>query len=365
MKIAHIAPPWLPIPPKNYGGTEACLANLIEEQVAQGHDVTLCATADARTPARLISFLPQALAEADIPWHAHLQAFYHTYKSVEYVKTQQFDILHTHLSSTSDMYLFPLLHDLETPHIMTLHSRFPFDRVDDWTGDGDKYYMQWAARVPIVTISKHALKDVPYKLNFVDVIHHGLPMQQFAPTAEQPEDFFVWLGRIVHDKGTRLAIEAAKKASVPLVLAGTVDQHDPEQQQYFEDEIQPCIDNQQIKYIGPVDLEQKVDLLSRAKGFLNPIEWEEPFGLVMIEAMAVGCPVITFAHGAATEIIKDGTNGFLVKDVDEMVQAMAKIDKLKRTDVRAYAEEHFSIATMARKYLKVYEKVRLRNPRNN
>src|SRR5690348_8310057 len=222
MKIAHIAPPWLAVPPINYGGTETVLANLIEEQVAQGHDVTLFAPADAQTSARLISFFPRSLINSGVPWQAHLKAFYHFYKAVGFIQAHDFDIVHTHLSSAADMYLFPLMSHLSKPHIMTLHSRFPFDRVGTWCGDADELYMEWARTVPVVAISEKACEEVAYPLNFIGVVHHGLPLSKFIPT-RKPENFFVWLGRIVPEKGTHLAVQAAKLAGVPLVLAGNID----------------------------------------------------------------------------------------------------------------------------------------------
>jgi glycosyltransferase involved in cell wall biosynthesis len=357
MRIAHIAPPWLAIPPKNYGGTEIVLYNLIEEQVSQGHDVTLFAPADARTSAKLISFFPQSLIEVGIPWQAHLKAYYHLYKAVEYVKSHPFDILHTHLSSASDMYIFPLTAHLALPHLTTLHSRFPFDRVATWTGDADKLYLEWMAAVPMVAVSESARDEVPYALNFIGVVHHGLPMQLFRPTTGQPEDFCAWLGRITPDKGTHLAIKAAKMAGVPLVLAGTVDCHIPEDVQYFEEMIKPELDNHRVKYIGPVNLGQKIDLLSRARAFLNPIQWEEPFGMVMIESMALGCPVISFARGAASEIVVHRRSGFLAHDVEEMAQFIPMIGRLDRAAIRAYAEQHFSARVMSEKYVSLYKKV--------
>ncbi|MDQ6644134.1 MAG: glycosyltransferase, partial [Chloroflexota bacterium] len=299
MKIAHIAPSWLSIPPKNYGGTEIVIYNLVEEQVARGQDVTLFAPGDTKTSAKLVSFFPKPLVEEGVPWQGHLKAYYHLHKSVEYIKRHTFDIVHTHLSSSSDMYIFPLVAPLVTPHVTTLHSRFPFDRVQSWTGKADELYMDWAPLLPMVAISESAREEVPYNLNFVGVVHHGLPMQQFRPTAKKRGDFFVWLGRFVEDKGTHLAIEAAKRAGVKIVLAGTIDRNQHDSVNYFNTVIKPQIDNEQVKYIGPVNMKQKISLFSRARGFLNPIEWEEPFGMVMIEAMALGCPVISFTRGAA------------------------------------------------------------------
>ncbi len=309
MKIAHIAPPWIAIPPKNYGGTEIVISNLVEEQVAQGYDVTLFAPGDAKTSAKLVSFFPKSLIDSGVPWSAHLRAYYHVQKSLEYAK--EFDIVHTHLSSSSDLYIFPLTAGLTTPHVTTLHSR----------------------------------------------VHHGLPMHQFQPTGRKRGDFFVWLGRFVPEKGTHLAIEAAKRARVPLVLAGTIDRYQQESIHYFEQMIKPHIDNEQVKYVGPVNMKQKISLLSRAWGFLNPIEWEEPFGMVMIEAMALGCPVISFARGAAPELIVHGKTGFLVHDVNEMVRFIPRIDDIDRHVTRMHVERRFSVRIMAQKYVKIYQKV--------
>ncbi|HLJ33341.1 MAG TPA: glycosyltransferase family 4 protein [Ktedonobacteraceae bacterium] len=357
MKIAQIAPPWLPIPPKNYGGTEAVIYNLVEEQVAQGHDVTLFAPGDAKTSAKLVSFFPTSLSEESVPWSAHLKAYYHMYKSLEYVKAHSFDIVHMHLSSSSDMYIFPFSLDLKTPHVTTLHSRFPFDRVQNWTGKADELYMEWASSVPMVAISESALAEVPYKLDFVGIIHHGVPMQQYTLKAKKQGDFFVWLGRFIPDKAPHLAIEAAKRAGVNLVLAGTIDRQVQDAVNYFQNTIKPQVDNEQIRYVGPVNMKEKISLLSRASGFLNPIEWEEPFGMVMIEAMALGCPVISFARGAAPEIVVHRKTGFLVHDVDEMVRFIPRINEIDREATRQYVENHFSSRVMAEKYLKVYNKV--------
>ncbi|HAT46530.1 MAG TPA: glycosyltransferase family 4 protein, partial [Ktedonobacter sp.] len=170
----------------------------------------------------------------------------------------KFDIVHTHLSSSSDMYIFPLVSPLVTPHVTTLHSRFPFDRVQSWTGKADELYMEWAPLLPMVAISESAREEVPYDLNFVGVVHHGLSMQQFLPTAKKRGDFFVWLGRFVEDKGTHLAIEAAKRAGVKIVLAGTIDRHQQDSVNYFNTVIKPQIDNDQVKYIGPVNMKQKI-----------------------------------------------------------------------------------------------------------
>ncbi|MDQ6661602.1 MAG: glycosyltransferase family 4 protein [Chloroflexota bacterium] len=356
MKIAHIAPPWIRIPPKNYGGTELVIYDLIEEQVAQGHDVTLFAPGDAKTSAKLISFFPQSLSEIGVPWTAHLRPYYHLLKSLKYAS--EFDIVHTHLSSSSDMYIFPLTAHLTTPHVTTLHSRFPFERTGEWIGgEADTYFMEWAPYVPIVAISETAKAEVRHPLHFVGIVHHGLPMKDFRPTEEKRGDFFAWLGRIIPDKGTHLAVEAAKRAGVPIVLYGTVDSHQLDSIRYFEELVKPLIDNEQVKYEGPANMEQKIKLFSQARGFLNPLQWEEPFGMVMIEAMALGCPVISFKRGAAPEIVENGKTGFLVDNLQEMVQRISHIDDIDRNYTRRYVERNFSAKAMVEKYVDIYKKV--------
>jgi glycosyltransferase involved in cell wall biosynthesis len=358
MKIAQIAPPWLAIPPKNYGGTETVIYNLVEEQVAQGHDVTLFAPGDAKTSARLVSFFPRSLVKEGVPWTNHLKAFYHLEKALEQVREDDFDIVHTHLSSTADLYIFPLTAALAIPHITTLHSHFPFDRTPAGeAGGADRYYMDWAPAVPLVAISESARKQEKLPLNFVGVVHNGIDVSQYHSTRTKRGDFWVWLGRFVPEKGPHLAIEAAKQANVPLVLAGTIDRYVKTALSYFQEQIKPQIDNEPIKYVGPVNMKQKVRLLSRARGFLNPIEWEEPFGMVMIEAMACGCPVISFNRGAAPEIVVHGENGFLVHNVAEMVQHIACIDEIDRDTLCPYVEQYFSARVMAEKYVNLYKKV--------
>jgi glycosyltransferase involved in cell wall biosynthesis len=362
MRIAQIAPPWIPIPPKNYGGTESVISNLIEEQIAQGHKVTLFAPGDARTSAKQISFFPRSLFEEGVPWQAHLKAFFHLHRSVEYVQKHihNFDIVHMHLSSGADMYLFPLTATLPLPRVVTLHSQFPFDRINgDWQGDADRYYLEWLLQTPLVAISKSAKEQEQRKLplNFIDVVHHGINVKDFPPLRISPENFFIWLGRLVPEKGAHLAIEAAKKARVPLVIAGIVDTNIPEAKEYFEKQIEPQLDEQQIRYIGPVGLKKRNDLLRRARAMLNPLQWEEPFGMVMVEAMAAGCPVIAFSRGAVEEIITSDEVGFVVKDVDEMVERIHAIDSIDRRKVREYIEANFSVQKMVENYTRVYQRL--------
>ncbi|HET8844055.1 MAG TPA: glycosyltransferase family 4 protein, partial [Ktedonobacteraceae bacterium] len=312
--------------------------------------------------AKLISFFPRSLGEDGVPWQAHLKAYYHLHKAMEYLKKHalDFDILHTHLSSSSDMYVFPLIANLGIPYITTLHSNFPFDRVEgDWIGDADHYYMEWLARAPLVAISERArkLEEGKFSLNFIGVVHHGLCLDDFAMAENGPEDYFAWLGRFIPEKGAHLAIEAARKTGVRLLLAGVVDAKLLAVKRYFQKYIEPELDGKQIQYIGPVNMPQKVDFLKRARGLLNPIQWEEPFGMVMIEAMAVGCPVIGFRRGAAPEIVQSDKAGFLVKNLDEMVACIKQIDRIDRSAVRQNVEKYFSAQSMAKNYMRIYRSV--------
>jgi glycosyltransferase involved in cell wall biosynthesis len=211
--------------------------------------------------------------------------------------------------------------------------------------------------LPMVAISESARQNVPHPLHFVGVVHHGIYIQDYQPRKRRIGDNFAWLGRFMPEKGAHLAIEAAKRAHVPLVLAGVIDRHSKISMDYFEQLIKPQIGKDQISYIGPVNTRQKNNLFVRARGFLNPIEWEEPFGMVMIEAMALGCPVISFARGAAPEIISNGETGYLVNSLDEMVSAIPRIEEINRDAVRTHVEQNFSSQVMAKNYVEIYKQV--------
>ncbi len=356
MKIAHIAPPWIAIPPKDYGGTETVIHALVEEQIAEDDDVTLLASGDSQTRARLVAFYPRALREDGVSWNEHHKVYCHLEKSLEYVQGHDFDIVHSHLSSGGDLFLFPLLATLNKPHVTTLHSKLPFDELEIPEELRGGKYEEWASYVPIVAISESTRNQQGLPLNIIGVVHHGVDLNEYHIENTQHDDYFLWLGRFVPEKGAHVAIEAARNAGVPLILAGTIDKKNQETEDYFYEKIKPEIDNEHVCYHGPADMPDKIRLMSRARGFLNPIQWEEPFGMVMIEAMALGCPVIAFARGAAPEIIIHGKTGFLVQNSAEMVQYIQNIDEIDREEVRAYAQQNFSSITMAHGYHKAYKR---------
>jgi glycosyltransferase involved in cell wall biosynthesis len=298
------------------------------------------------------------LLSEGVPWQANLKAYYHLHKSLEYTFEHNFDIVHNHLSSSADMYIFPLSATLTKPHVTTLHGHFPFDKaLDSWTGDADGYFMDWAQHVPLVASSESARMQVAYPTHFVGTVHNGIRMRDYTSTCTDIGNYFVWLGRFAPEKGAHIAIEAARKAQVPLILVGVRDQQDQDSMQYYRHMIEPYVDGKQIRYIGPISMSQKIDLLSHARALLNPVEWEEPFGMIQIEAMATGCPVIAFARGAATEIVTHGLTGFLAYNVQDVVHYISQIDEIDRNRVREYAIRHFSARTMAENYLRIYANV--------
>jgi glycosyltransferase involved in cell wall biosynthesis len=355
MKIAMIAPPWISIPPQNYGGTETVIASIVEELVGLGHDVTLFASGDSRTSAKLVSFFPRSLIAEGTPWQAALKPYFHLHRSLE--QASAFDVVHTHLSSTADMFIFPLMEKMTTPHVTTMHSNFPFDRVLDWIGDADKYFLDWIKPAPLVTVSHRARQNIPYDVNVAGVVHLGVPMQQYRFDAQPPEDYFTWLGRFAPAKGAHLAIQAAKRAGVPIKLAGIIEHGIKESEDYFKREVEPLIDGDRVQFLGPANMEQKLKLLGRARGFLNPITWEEPGATVVLEAMAVGCPVIGFARGVVPELIVDGRTGFVVQTLDEMVAAIGRIGEIDRRATHEHVDHSFSARAMAEKYVRIYEQL--------
>jgi glycosyltransferase involved in cell wall biosynthesis len=363
MKIAQIAPPWITIPSPNYGDTENVIYSLVEELVCLGHDVTLFAPADAHTSAKQVSFIPKALIKEGVPWQAGLKAYYHLHKSFEYINEHDFDVVHTHLSSSNDMYIFPLAAALTTPHLTTLHSYFPFDRTsNNWVGDADQYFMEWAQHVPLVAISENARRQAAPRANIIGTIHNGLRLQDYPPVNYATNDYYIWMGHFTHEKGAHLAIEAAKRAQVPLILVGTKEPYNRDAMNYYRHLVEPYIDGQQVRYVSPHEPQIKINLLHQAKALLYMAAGGEAFGMEMIEAMAMGCPVISLAHGSAPEIINHSHTGFLVNSTDEIPLYMARLPEIDRQDVRDHVERFFSARMMSENYLEIYTDVITHTP---
>jgi glycosyltransferase involved in cell wall biosynthesis len=335
MRVAQIAPLTEAIPPKLYGGTERVVHWLTEELVALGHDITLYASGDSQTSAKLEAPWPQSLRlDGSIrdPNALHMLM-------LERVRQQagEYDFLHFHL----DYYPFSIFSRQATPFVTTLHGRL----------DLPEHQPLFAAfpSVPIVSISNAQRRPLP-QAGWVKTVPHGLPEKLLTPQPVK-QQYFAFLGRIAPEKGADRAIEIARQCGVPLKIAAKVDKVDRE---YYEERIRPLIDGSNVEYIGEITDQQKAAFLSAAIALLVPIDWPEPFGLVMIEAMACGTPVIAFNRGSVPEIIEDGVNGFIVEDEQGAIGAAYRLSELSRHAIRARFEERFTARRMALDYLAVY-----------
>jgi glycosyltransferase involved in cell wall biosynthesis len=348
MKIGIIGPIWLNIPPNGYGGTEEVVDNLIKGLCAQGHEVTLFGPGTAKTEAKLVPTIEKPLREMNVGWTNTNYTLYHITEAFD--RAEEFDVLHMHLNKSPDYVALPLSLSIKTPVVFTIHFRLPNTQFHAGRHKVlTKYHF-----LPFTTISNSQREQI--RLNYIKTIYNALDISRF-PYSNTTEDYFAWLGRINPVKGTHLAIQAAKKAGVRLKIMGKADPGDPAAVEYYLKEVAPLIDGDQIQEIGEVNHEQKTPILAKAKALLNPIQWEEPFGLVMIESQACGTPVISFEKGAASEIIHDGIDGFLVNSVDEMVEKIKKVDTINRLDCRKNVEDHFSAESMAKGYVEAYQDV--------
>ena len=338
MKIAQIPPLYEAVPPKLYGGTERVVSQLCEALVDLGHDVTLFASADAQTRAHLVPVRDQAIRLDAAPLKSDMAAHMSMLGELRDRK-DQFDIIHFH----TDMLHFTVFEDMAARTVTTLHGRLDLK-------DLPPVYRRWS-KFPLVSISDSQRVHLPFA-NWVSTVYHGMQAdasEWFSPRAR--EGYLAFLGRMSPEKGPDRAIEIAKRLGMPLKMAAKVDAADA---QYFREKIVPLLDDPLIEYIGEIGDAQKPAFLGGAAALLFPIDWPEPFGLVMIEAMACGTPVIGFACGSAVEVIDEGVTGFLVKDVDAAVAAVRTLDKLDRREVRRRFDRRFSATAMARGYLDVY-----------
>lgn len=335
MRIAQIAPLHEAVPPKLYGGTERVVSFLTEELVAQGHSVTLFASGDSLTTARLEPIWPRALrldpAIRD-PIAPHMLL-------MESVRRQagEFDVLHFHM----DYWPFSLFGRQRTPFVTTMHGRLDLPELQP--------VFETFPHVPVVSISDAQRRPLP-QANYVATVHHGLPERLLTPQPGKQE-YLAFLGRIAPEKGPDRAIRIARACGIPLKIAAKVDRVD---QVYFDTVIRPMLAEGGVEMIGEINDAQKPEFLSGAIGLLMPIDWPEPFGLVMIEAMACGTPVVAFNHGSVPEIVENGRTGFIVADEQGAIAAVDRLHALPRAAVRARFEERFTARRMAEDYLGIY-----------
>jgi len=336
MKIAQVSPLCESVPPHRYGGTERIVSYLTESLVAEGHDVTLFASGDSRTRADLYATLPQSIRLSP---EKHDATVCQLLQLQDVIKlANRFDIIHFH----TDFFHFPVFRQIQLPHVTTLHGRLDLP-------DLSRLYDEFS-EMPVVSISEHQRIPIP-QANWISTVYHGIPPANFT-FQPQGGNYFAFVGRISREKRPDRAIQIAIETGIPLKIAAKVDAAD---QCYFEQEIEPLLNHPLIEFVGEVNEAGKNQLLGGARALLFPIDWPEPFGLVMIESMATGTPVIAMRNGSVSEVMRDGVSGRIVDSMDEAVQAARSIHQLDRHHCRQYFESRFTDRRMARDYVEIYQ----------
>ena len=344
MKIAQIAPLIESVPPRLYGGTERVVSYLTEELVKLGHDVTLFASGDSLTSANLVPCVPVALrldkqAHDTIPYYMLM---------LDRVRQQahNFDILHFHI----DFFHFPLFRSIARRTVTTLHGRQDLPDLPPFYSAFDD--------MPLVSISDAQRLPLP-RVNFAATIYHGLPLQFHRPTFDPRGGYVAFLGRISPEKGPEQAIHIARTLGIPIKIAAKVDKVD---EGYFRECVAPLLNGPGVEFIGEINERQKTQFLGEALALLFPIDWPEPFGLTMIEAMACGAPVLAFRRGSVPEVIDDGVTGVIVDGMEQAAAALPRVLGLDRRAVRRRFEERFSATLMAKNYVSLYRSLLMTVP---
>jgi glycosyltransferase involved in cell wall biosynthesis len=339
MRIAQISPLYESVPPKLYGGTERIVAYLTDELVDLGHDVTLFAAGESRTKAQLAAVTETGLRLHNPPVRDPVT---HHLRLVEMVfaNAAAYDVLHFHL----DYLHLPFAKRSSVTSVTTMHGRLDLPELAS-------LFLRYQ-EMPFVSISNAQRAPLNW-LNWCATVHHGVPGEQYS-LRENPGSYLAFLGRISPEKRLDRAIKIAIRSEIPLKVAAKVDCADRE---YFLSKIKPLLRNPLIEFIGEISEGEKDEFLGNALALLFPIDWPEPFGLVMIESLATGTPVIAYPHGAVPEIIENGTTGFLVESIDEAVQAVARVHSLDRKQCRENFERRFTARRMARDYVALYQRL--------
>jgi len=335
MRIAQVAPLAEAVPPKLYGGTERVIAYLTDALVELGHEVTLFASGDSATKATLTPIWPRAL-RLDPDAKDHFAPLFMQLETVAR-RAHEFDVIHCHI----DYYGYPLLRRLDTPSVTTLHGRLDLPEL--------RPLYRLYGDIPVVSISDSQRVPLP-EANFIATVLHGLP-QNLLSKGEGRGGYLAFLGRISPEKAPDAAIRIAARAGIPLKIAAKVDRVD---QEYFKTTIEPLLGHADIEFIGEIREDQKQEFLGNAAALVFPIAWREPFGLVMIEAMACGTPVVAFKNGSVPEVLEDAVTGFIVHSEDQAVEAVHRIGTLDRARIRGEFERRFTAQRMAQNYLKLY-----------
>lgn len=338
MKIAQVAPLIESIPPPLYGGTERVVSHLVEELVRQGYDITLFASGDSSTSATLVPCCERALRHD--PRVADPIPHYMLMLDRVRRRAAEFDVIHFHI----DVLHFPLFHDLAYRTVTTLHGRQDL-------ADLQRFYREFR-EMPLVSISDQQREPMSGGMNWMGTVYHGFPIDLYRYNPVVRDDYLAFLGRICPEKGVDRVIEIARRTGMKLKIAAKIDRVD---QAYFESQIRPLLNDPLIEFVGEIDDTEKSAFLGDARGLLFPIDWPEPFGLTMIEAMACGTPVVAYRRGSVPEVVEHGLTGFIVDTIDEAVSAVHRLGELNRGRVRDRFVERFSVERMADDYLAIYE----------
>jgi glycosyltransferase involved in cell wall biosynthesis len=338
LRIAQVAPLAESVPPKLYGGTERVVSWLTEQLIELGHDVTLFASGDSHTRAELVPVIPRALRLSRPRGDPASACAILLDKLAD--RASEFDVIHVHI----DWLHVPLLRRLGVPFLTTLHGRLdlpPLAAAARYFGD-----------TALVSISNHQRTPVP-NLRWIDTVYHGLPLEMLKPNLSGG-DYLAFLGRLSPEKGPHQAIKWARASGLPLRIAAKISSSE---NRFVKKEIEPFLDGQKVQFVGEVNDSKKTTFLGHAKALLFPIDWPEPFGLVMIEAMACGTPIIAFSRGSVPEIIENGVTGFIVENEEQAIEAIERIGTLDRHHIRTEFERRFSVQQMAQNYVRCYEQV--------
>jgi glycosyltransferase involved in cell wall biosynthesis len=338
MRIAQVAPLYESIPPKYYGGTERVVSYLTEELVREGHSVTLFASGDSVTSARLVAVSPRSLRLdkrcLDQLAH-HVLLLENVFQCAD-----EFDVIHFHL----DYLHFPVSRRHSIAHVTTMHGRLDIP-------DLMPLYEEFQD-IPIISISNAQREPLPW-VNWQATVYHGLPKHLYHFRA-QPGKYFAFLGRISPEKRVDRAIEIAKKTGIPLRIGAKIDRVD---QDYFATVVEPLLHDPLVECVGEIGEREKDEFLGNAYALLFPIDWPEPFGLVMIEAMACGTPIIAYRQGAVPELMEEGRTGFIVSELEDAIAAVRRIPELSRKRCREVFEQRFTASRMAKDYVRIYRRL--------
>ena len=336
LRVGIVAPLEIRVPPVDYGGTELVVSLLTEELVRRGHEVTLFASGDSITNAKLVSITPEYLRKSETrsPFLSLLNVV------ACYEKAGEFDIIHNHTMFEG----MTMANLIETPVLTTFHGAL----VKEWM-PAFMRYRGWYN-----TISKSAKELLPPKGNFAGVVYNAIDPFAYTFNSGEHSKFLLFLSRFSPEKGPHIAIKVAKKLKIPLVMAGNIH---PNDEDYFERRIRPFVDGKTIICEGEISDQRKKKLLSEAKCLLAPIAWPEPFGLFMVEAMACGTPVVAFNQGSVMEVVRDGVTGYVIKTFRQMVEAVKRLDEISPMDCRQHVLDNFDAPVLANNYFRAYERI--------